>query len=253
MKELTKILETIEASNNIKILYACETGSRAWGFPSPDSDYDVRFIYMHPPDWYLALNEQKDSIEFMDGDWDITGWDLRKALRLLKKSNAALIERFQSPIVYKNEAGFKEDFKVLINQHYNPIAAFYHYHSLSTNFWSDIKNAQEIKLKSLMYIVRSLLCCVWALKDVEVLPMEIKPLLKYAPQNVNQKIEELIALKSGKNENYMHPIDKVMHEWIEATMQMLELEKANVRIHNADMQNLNDFFLKMWYGSNNNR
>src|SRR6187549_3465126 len=111
MQQINSILKQIETKNQIKILYACETGSRAWGFPSPDSDYDIRFIYMHERDWYLSLSQRKDSIEFMEGDLDITGWDLRKCLILLKKSNAPLIERLQSPVEYYSVAGFKKEFK----------------------------------------------------------------------------------------------------------------------------------------------
>ncbi|MEP7144556.1 MAG: nucleotidyltransferase domain-containing protein [Ferruginibacter sp.] len=108
MENIKQILKEIEQMKNIKILYACETGSRAWGFPSPDSDYDIRFIYMHERDGYLSLNQRKDTIEWMDGDLDITGWDLRKSLVLLQKSNVPLIERFQSPIEYYSAPGFKK-------------------------------------------------------------------------------------------------------------------------------------------------
>lgn len=253
METLTNILATIEARHKIKILYACETGSRAWGFPSPDSDYDVRFLYIHEPDWYLSLNEQKDTVEFVEGDWDITGWDLRKSLLLLKKSNAALIERFQSPIVYKDKTGFRSDFHKLVEEHYNPVAVFYHYHSLSSNFWNDMKDEKEVKLKALMYVVRSMLCCVWALKDEATLPMEMKTLMKYAPAAITQRIHELIVLKAGKNESYLHPMDKLLQDWINETMQLLEEKKAEVRIRSADIKSLNDFFLKMWHGNNNNR
>src|SRR5689334_24149442 len=90
MKTIEQLLKEIEKEKHVRILYACETGSRAWGFPSPDSDYDIRFIYMHEKDWYLSLSQKKDTIEHMDGDLDITGWDLKKALTLLKKSNATL-------------------------------------------------------------------------------------------------------------------------------------------------------------------
>jgi uncharacterized protein len=98
MENIRHILNEIAQKKNVKILYACETGSRAWGFPSPDSDFDVRFIYMHERDWYLSLGQRKDTIEYMERDLDITGWDLKKSLTLLKKSNAPVIERFQSPI-----------------------------------------------------------------------------------------------------------------------------------------------------------
>src|SRR3954468_4332579 len=103
--EIQNKLKQIEEHYKVKVLYACETGSRAWGFPSPDSDYDVRMIYVHEPDWYLSLSEGKDAIEAMDGDLDVTGWDFRKCLRLLWKSNGTLLERIQSPIVYRDTAG----------------------------------------------------------------------------------------------------------------------------------------------------
>src|ERR1700750_123697 len=129
------ILQQIEKEYEVKILFACETGSRAWGFPSPDSDYDIRFIYMHKQDWYLCLNERKDTIEFMlNEELDITGWDLRKSLLLLKKSNTALIERFQSPVEYYAVKNFKDDFKKLITEYYSPAAVFYHHYSLAKKF-----------------------------------------------------------------------------------------------------------------------
>jgi uncharacterized protein len=108
MENIKLKLEQIEAGHKVRILYACETGSRAWGFPSPDSDYDVRFIYLRERDWYLVLNERKDTIEFMDGDLDVTGWDLRKCLKLLTKSNVPLIERFQSPVQYYADESLRQ-------------------------------------------------------------------------------------------------------------------------------------------------
>ena len=101
-KKIKKYLKNIEEKFDITILLACETGSRAWGFPSPDSDYDVRLIYKHKRDWYLSLAEEKDTIELMldNNEIDISGWDIRKTLRLLWKSNPPLLERIQSPIIY---------------------------------------------------------------------------------------------------------------------------------------------------------
>ena len=130
MKEkILQSLRKIEQDNNIKVLFACETGSRAWGFASPDSDYDVRFIYMHNKDWYLSLNEQKDSIELMldNGELDITGWDLRKSLRLLKKSNISLFERFKSPEIYLNNNLFISELNDISDNYFSSISGMHHY------------------------------------------------------------------------------------------------------------------------------
>ncbi|KAA3624027.1 MAG: nucleotidyltransferase domain-containing protein, partial [Bacteroidetes bacterium] len=106
--KIRKYLSELEKDKGIEILLACETGSRAWGFPSPDSDFDVRIIYKHEKDWYLSLAEKKDTIDiFLDNnEIDISGWDLRKSLRLLWKSNPPLLERIQSPIIYKSDQEF---------------------------------------------------------------------------------------------------------------------------------------------------
>jgi len=95
-------LDQIETQHGVKILYACESGSRAWGFPSTDSDYDVRFLYVHPAEWYLSVDEKRDVIErpLTPENFDIGGWDLRKALRLFRKSNPPLLEWLGSPNIY---------------------------------------------------------------------------------------------------------------------------------------------------------
>ena len=99
-KRIDEELEAIESQNNVKILYACESGSRAWGFPSKDSDYDIRFIYIHRTEWYLRVDNSRlrDVIEKpIDDELDVSGWELRKALILFKKSNPAFIEWLNSP------------------------------------------------------------------------------------------------------------------------------------------------------------
>ena len=101
-KILEKIKE-VEERRNVEILLAVESGSRAWGFASPDSDYDIRFIYRHEKDWYLSPWEKDETIEFMtEDDLDGSGWDLKKTFHLLLKSNAALLSWFYSPIVFTN-------------------------------------------------------------------------------------------------------------------------------------------------------
>lgn len=250
MKHIQNILTQISQEKGIEILYACETGSRAWGFPSPDSDYDIRFIYMHKRDWYLKLNEQKDTIEQMVGDFDVTGWDVRKCLMLLKKSNAPLIERFQSPIEYKNVGEFKNDFTNLITKYYSPVAVFHHHFSLAKNFWEDLNNKEEIKLKSFFYLVRSLLSCNWIIHDDNVLPMEIEGLMKYIDDDLKNNLRELIKLKATVGEKYLHKTDTYLYGWIKTMFEKLSLAN-NIKINNESMNSLNEFFIKMFYAKAN--
>jgi predicted nucleotidyltransferase len=248
MENIKHILTEIEKKKNIKILYACETGSRAWGFPSPDSDFDIRFMYMHERDWYLSLGMRKDTIEIMDGDLDITGWDLRKSLILLKKSNAPLIERFNSPIEYFSVPGFKDEFKKLITAYYSPIGVFFHHHSLATKFWEDLKNRQEVKLKSYFYLIRSLLSCNWIIKDNTVLPMHIELLMKYVEDENNERLRDLIKLKATVGEKYLHLKDEKINAWIVSLFEFIKEGEENLVVNKADTKLLNEFFLKMLYG-----
>ncbi|MGB0429962.1 MAG: nucleotidyltransferase domain-containing protein, partial [Bacteroidia bacterium] len=122
-------LAQLEKEKDIQILFACETGSRAWGFASPDSDFDVRIIYKHDKDWYLGLGDKKDSIDvfYEQNEIDISGWDLRKTLQLLWKSNASVLERIQSPIDYQVDYEFLKGISKLASQAYSRIATIHHY------------------------------------------------------------------------------------------------------------------------------
>jgi predicted nucleotidyltransferase len=247
-------LKEIESKKNIRILYACETGSRAWGFPSTDSDFDVRFIYKHERDWYLSLGQRKDSLEFsLAGDLDITGWDLRKSLLLLKKSNAPVIERFQSPVVYFSDEVFKIEFMKLIRHYYSPIAVFYHHYSLAKKFWEDIKDSSEIKLKGYFYLIRSLLSCNWIIIDDTVLPMHIEGLMTKIDNDVREKLRTLIELKATVDEKYVYTKDREISQWILNTWERIESSRDNLKSNNADYSLSNDFFIKILYEEDNNR
>ena len=244
MKNVINILQQIEKEYQVKILLACETGSRAWGFPSPDSDYDIRFIYMHERDWYLSLNEKKDTIEFIvNKELDITGWDFKKSLLLLKKSNAALIERFQSPIIYYEVNGFQDDFKKLITEYYSPAAAFYHY-SLAKKFWEDIEGFQKFKLKNYFYMIRSMLSCNWMIKENDVLPMHIKGLIELIDDTRKLELQKLIELKSTVDENYLHTKEESLNKWLIELWDKIERAKDKLRVKSSDYTSLNDFFIK---------
>ena len=242
---MEKILKEITAHKKVKLLFACETGSRAWGFPSPDSDYDVRFIYMHERDWYLSLAQQKDTIEQMDGDLDITGWDLKKCLQLLKRSNAPLIERFQSPIVYFGDEHFKTGFLDLIKLYYSPTAVLFHHYSLAQKFWNELQGQKEIKLKSYFYLIRSLLSCNWIIQDNAVLPMDIEGLMTKIDSGRRDELRSLIKLKATVGEKYLHRADTSLNEWIKDLFILLDKSKDNLDVNNRDIQAMDHFLLKM--------
>lgn len=251
-EKITSHLKQIEVEKNIEILYACETGSRAWGFASPDSDYDIRFIYRHKKDWYLSINEKKDFIDIIldNGELDITGWDLKKSLLLLNKSNAALIERFTSPLVYFEKENVGKDFRAMINENYNRVAVFYHHHSLAKKFWDELKVKEDIKLKSLFYLIRSLLSCYYVLNKTDIVPMNIFPLLDLVDKDFKEKMLSLVEVKKSVTEKYLHLLDRQMKEWIESMFTYLEANKNNLTTRNNNIDKLNDYFLKTLYNDN---
>lgn len=245
MEKIKDIIAGIEKNYAVKVLYMCETGSRAWGFPSPDSDYDIRFIYMHEKDWYLSLNERKDTIEFMlDEELDVTGWDLRKSLGLLKKSNASLIERFQSPIEYYALPGFKTDFSSLIEEYYSPVAVFYHHHSLAKKFWEGIENKNNIKLKQYFYLIRSILSCNWLVQNKLVVPMHIEGLMELIDEDRRNDLRELIKLKSTVGEKYFHLKDKAFDNWLKELWNKVDELKDSFETNSTNYHSLNNFFIK---------
>lgn len=217
----TKIKNTIveiEQSKGIKVLYACETGSRAWGFPSPDSDYDVRIIYVHPKDWYLSLSEKKDSLEYMleNGDLDITGWDVRKCLRLLWKSNGAFLERIQSPIKYHEEEGLIPILQNAADKCFSPIATMHHYLGMAKKSFADVEGKGEVKLKKFFYALRATLACKWIIDKDSIPPIVFITMVNELDFDISLKdrINELIQLKSGKSEKYMHAAEVNLNAFI---------------------------------------
>jgi hypothetical protein len=180
-KITTKIkaeLARIERAEGVAILYACESGSRAWGFESDDSDYDVRFIYLRPTRWYLAIQSKPDVIERpIDDEFDVSGWDMPKALKLLRKSNPPLLEWLQSPIVYTQKSTFIDRLRELMNEYYAPISCMYHYLHMAENNFRQYLKGQEVWVKKYFYVLRPVLACIWIERGYGVVPMEFGKLV----------------------------------------------------------------------------
>lgn len=218
--KIVKKLKELEKEHEVRILYAAESGSRAWGFASQDSDYDVRFIYIHKPDWYLSINEKRDVIEYMDKetDLDISGWDIRKTLTLFKKSNPPLYEWFESPIVYLEAGSFRKDLGKIVSQYFSPKAAFHHYLSMLINNHKDYVNHQQIKMKKYFYVLRPLFACAWIEKKNTMPAMEFEELLsaQSIDKDLLKEISVLLKNKRAGLEQGLSPRKKALDEYIVA-------------------------------------
>ncbi|SMB98829.1 conserved hypothetical protein [Hymenobacter roseosalivarius DSM 11622] len=200
-------LTQLEATHSIRVLYACESGSRAWGFPSPDSDYDVRFIYVHPADWYLTLDEGPDTLNFpVDEELDLAGWELRKALKLLRGSNAALFEWLQLPVVYREALDFRAAVQPFMGECFNPRAGLHHYLGLVRREVEDDLTGEEVRLKRLFYALRSALAARWIReRPAKLPPMEFRLLREMLPTALSGVVDELLTRKATADEKTMVP------------------------------------------------
>lgn len=213
-------LSSIEDEHHIKILYACESGSRAWGFPSPDSDYDVRFIYAHPREWYLRLDEDRDVIDLPIEDTpvgllDIGGWDLRKTLRLLSKSNPVIWEWLQSPICYQSKMDLRENRNIL-DPFYSPITACHHYLSICRNTLEQALTGESVKIKKYFYMLRPLLAASWIERYHSIPPMEQADLLPLLDDQLEIKncIVELQERKQHIDEQVPIPRISIIDDFL---------------------------------------
>ena len=174
-------LDEIEKQFNVTIFYACESGSRAWGFESTDSDYDIRFLYYHPVEWYLSVytpgRDVIDTNDFpIEGDLDFAGWDIRKALTLLRKSNPPLLEWLESPIVYKCHP-IVWKIKEAAALYYSNYSAVYHYLQMASNNQKKYLDSKIVNYKKYFYVLRPILSCHWIMQDKGQVPMKFDTLV----------------------------------------------------------------------------
>jgi predicted nucleotidyltransferase len=235
-------LKEIEIQKNVEILFAVESGSRAWGFASPDSDYDIRFIYKHKPEYYLSLWEKPDVIEFMtEDDLDGSGWDLRKSVRLLAKSNAPLIEWLFSPIVYFQNDDFVKQMQKLALECFSPIAVLHHYLGTTKNFM-EVCEIHEVKLKSYFYALRTALAGKWIIENNTFPPIAFTDLLPIAPKNIQEKILELQEIKVTHDEKYLHRKENLITDFLLETVKFNQENAYKLRSGNKLSEELDLFF-----------
>jgi predicted nucleotidyltransferase len=220
-------LHALQEEEGVRILYACESGSRAWGFPSRDSDYDVRFIYVRRREWYLSidLERRRDVIERPVSDQlDLSGWDLRKALQLLRKSNPPLLEWLSSPIVYLDQYDMVTHLRRILPAHYSPIASMFHYLHMARGNFRDYLRGDPVWVKKYFYVLRPLLAVKWIEASYGVVPMEFSALVDalVTEPTLKQEIVGLLARKMAGDELDRGPRNEVISSFVEQELTRLE-------------------------------
>ena len=249
-KNIQAALAELSKEKEIRILYACESGSRAWGFASPDSDYDVRFMYVKPLNKYLSLSFGEDTINRMlDHDLDFAGWELRKLLNLLRKSNASPFEWLQSPFLYHEEGSFLEELRALSKQYFSPRACAHHYYGIAHNSLKSGLVGEQFKLKTYFYVLRPMLCAYWICERQSIPPLvfeELFPLLEKQPE-VEAAIEALLEQKKQASEAFLFQRDPIVDAFITETMTYIQEKTRDLPVVKGKIEPLDAFFRK-WVG-----
>ena len=224
-----KLCQLEQTHDDVRILYAAEAGSRAWGFASPDSDYDIRFIFARPVTAYLGITPLDDTIEIMDGDLDFAGWDIRKTVALLQKGNVAVLEWLASPMVYRK---CSPSLISLADALYRPEGALRHYYGLARKTYEKhLRNQEWWNIKKTLYVLRGLFCCMWVEDnpDMGLPPLDFIMLARsVCDEDIMATVVLLLDVKTGEDESWV--INKKDLGYIEQFIQdRLEHHRETIR------------------------
>lgn len=247
MKNLiTKTLDQIEAQENVRILHCVESGSRAWGFSSADSDYDVRFIYVRPKEFYLRLDQTRDVIELQNETLDISGWDVQKALVLLHGSNPAFFEWNASPIVYRTTDEW-QSLLPIFDKYFSVKSGIYHYLSMAKRHNLEYLKGENVKPKKYFYVLRAILACKHILQKATPPPIEFGVLAdEYLDASVKPDVEKLLYLKTCSPEIRECPKNERLNDYIIKNIDDLEQAAKNLKgDERNDWDELNKIFLSI--------
>ena len=250
-KEIQDNLDAIEEKHQVSILLAVESGSRAWGFASPDSDYDVRFFYLQRPEDYLRIDQKKDVIEWrLDDVLDVNGWDLKKALKAFSKGNPNVIEWAKSPIVYRKSELWAPVCDTAM-QYFSQKTALCHYYGTANGTYHEYLTDETVRYKKYFYALRPLLCCRWIERYHEAPPMMFSELLglfqteEEFPETLYEEIQMLLerkAVTEEKDQNAHMPVilDYIRNECL--IQKKISREMSDDHVYN--LEPLNRVFLK---------
>jgi predicted nucleotidyltransferase len=245
-EEIRSRLDSIERAEDVAILLAIESGSRAWGFASTDSDYDVRFIYVHRPDSYLSIKgPRRDVIErpIVD-EIDVNGWDIRKALGLLLKSNPPLLEWLQCPVVYKEDAQFAQRLRGLMSGYYSPKASFMHYLHMARGNYREYLRGDRVWRKKYFYVLRPLLAMRWIERGLGPVPIEFERILDATNEDRDLRgaIHALLAEKRAGAELDYGPADPVIGSFVESELAARESQPSTLADPTPSIDSLDQLF-----------
>lgn len=223
-------LREIEVEHDVKVLFACESGSRGWGFASPDSDYDVRFVYVNRLDWYLTVEPGRDVIEQpISGELDVNGWDLRKALKLLRASNPVLLEWLRSPIQYLQDERLAPRLHALAEQHLSFDRAYHHYVSMAKKNCREHLLGEVVRYKKYLYVLRPLLAARWIREGRGAPPMVFAELAQATLDDAAliAEINCLLEVKMRAGEAATSPRWEGIHAFILAELEAAQAHAPN--------------------------
>lgn len=262
---IVSALGWISLEHDVSIIYACESGSRAWGFASEDSDYDVRFVYAHHRDWYTSVDScsKRDVIDGVDTgsngmkrDLDIAGWDLRKALGLFRKGNPPFLEWINSPIKYVDRYNFRQDISRLAEAHLNKSTIVMHYVHMAFGNWRKyLTGPGDVSLKKYLYVARPLCAAIYLTKmqlDVMAVPTPLVPPVEFEtlldcivlPSDVRMEIGGLARAKIAGEELGKGPRIEVLDKWIKELVAAWDGAPAGRPILTVPIEELNALFKK---------
>lgn len=242
--EVSRRLREVESRRDLRVVFACESGSRAWGFASKDSDFDVRFIFVRPVREYLKITPPKDAFDLhQDQDFDLAGWDIRKTAELMRRCNPPLMEWLDSPIIYEADEVISPRLVELRETYFDSKKAAYHYLSLAAGIWKKyIRDEPSPVRKKYLYVLRPLAC----IRFIELHRAQPPTLFDAVLDAIDWgdeargAIAELIAQKRCAGELGSQPADPVLTHHVSTSLEEAERVAAELPVNNTPAQALNE-------------
>ena len=253
-------LQRLEAADDVRVLYAVESGSRAWGFASRDSDWDVRFVYLRRPDWYLSVQRRRDVLEYpLDDGLDVSGWDLKKALGLFAKSNPPLLEWLRSPIVYRQASSLVPRLRGLSARYFSSLSCMHHYFHMAEGNYREYLQGDSVRVKKYFYVLRPVLACRWIAVHGSMPPIEFGSLVDdQLPHELRPVVHALLERKRSGDELADGPRVPEINDFLDGEMSRLRQALAGIpRGAPPDWEALDRVFrealVEVWGGSPTSR